>query len=402
MELRKDVLTTKIKLQVQTLTYDLSALTLTFSGSTREDVEQNLTEATAPTPQPARVAATRIETEYHYKIVWSTIEEDTIKAFDLAENNKEEAHPNKVDEFKLQLGKDIVADYKVWRAAHPGSQKHPPIKALRQVSEQVSSFITGFAKYYKRETLKNFVYIIDSLQVFNKYKTACIVKLNNTVMGDGMSGFTRNLEICIQNLLRKDTTTLQRPKKKAVGRGTVGVLLEKYNPKVLEREEQVKLMEELQQIHKEDPQLWDLDKISRMMTDSYSLLRDEIIDANIQIAEGPQDEDDPDIIRMQVLKNNWPYLFEPRWLQEHHAILTGKDLAVPLEDFLEKIGAVLLFLGASGEGRAKNLALRVDLEQRGNIIERQAVKLHLAVMMTVNNFKEDINNLIKTAEVRNS
>jgi len=238
------------------------------------------------------------------------------------------------------------------------------------------------------------------------------VRINGKVIGDGKLTFAHRFETCAENLIRKEQRKRQGKTTKITakkGTGTVGVLIEEYEPKLApaSKTEQEGIREHLKNYHKQDASEQDLEQVSKDLDNTYELQRADIVTAKQDDMMAAEDKDegaenpDGDITEpaLQVLLKEWPFLFHPEMIRRHHHRLTGRDIHLDLLKFCEdKMEFLLLYMTTSSSANVENMALRLNAERR--CIELGlSERLLLVLLMVANHFKEDSTSLIYCTEV---
>ncbi|XP_052123654.1 uncharacterized protein LOC127749469 [Frankliniella occidentalis] len=184
-----------------------------------------------------------------------------------------------------------------------------------------------------------------------------------------MSSFVRNFENSVDNKMRKYCR--EKSSRKVVkGRGTVGVLIDKYQPTVRNTQEQEGIKESMKNEHGADPTVWDWDAIHKQLTESFPLQRQEIVDAKDGLLEPQQadaeEADEPPEKMMEKLKKSWPFLFTMNGIEVHYKILSGRDLSREVTAHItNKLDIVIMYLTTLSHANIQNLALKMRVEQIG-------------------------------------
>lgn len=250
-----------------------------------------------------------------------------------------------------------------------------------------------------------------SLKVFERYGRCMLVKVNNKIIGTGRAALSHAFEVCTDNLMRKyyskgNTRSLRAVK----GRGSVGVLIEQYQPELTSTNEEVQsqIAEDLKNHHALESKHWDWEKISTDMIRSFELQRQDIVEAKEEVTKetaekentGAENEDDDVLPKpaIQQVKEKWPFLFRKGIMTNHHNRLTGRNLSNEMARFMEEeLDFVLNFMTTCSKSNIKNFALRLTLEEGTDLTPESKV---LAVMvMTANHFGEDFTSFLHGAEV---
>ena len=193
-----------------------------------------------------------------------------------------------------------------------------------------------------------------------------------------------------------------RAKKAKQGRGTVGVIMEEYEPALTEpqKEEQIGIKQYLKNLSEGGQ--WDQEEVEKNMGNSYKLQRLEILEVRDEV-EGQQDqnEDEEDIAlenrALAKLITEWPFLFKKIGLTQHFIRLTGKDMRPEIARFiLEDLDHLILYLTSKSPQAVKNLKIRLEMDKFPITISS---KLMAAIMMLGKHFTEATSNFIKTVEV---
>lgn len=315
---------------------------------------------------------------FTFEIKWDEIPQETLQALEEADLAEDVAHPKDVDKLKLAVSKQVAEAYKIHRQRYARAQKTPGIPFYKDLTNNI----------------------------FDKFKHCLKTLVNGRVIGDGKSSFQRRLGVCIENLCRSFNQPNQAgpARKIKAGRGVVGVLPAQYNPATTEAErtEHQQIKEYLINLHSSGIAGWDWNEIGNNMTITYSLQREDILKSKEVVVRAQEEEEDemevaPEDQSLTILKNLWPFLFEPRGLQIHHDRLTGRNLQEKIDNFIrDDLDLTLLFLSSSAKSSVKNLKLKQKLD-RLNLLP--AKKVLAVVQMLANTFNEKFGNLLLTAEV---
>lgn len=240
--------------------------------------------------------------------------------------------------------------------------------------------------------------------MFLKFPQCFVDTVNGKVVGGGKGSFVKRLKTCIENKMRnKDQKS---GKQRAVrAKGTVGVLAQEYEPLVLNSTEQQGIREHLQNMHRLNPNTWDINEIKKNMTETYELQREDIVKIKEKVSsqedliQSEPDEVNP-VKALSEIKELWPFLFEKPVLSDHHKRLTGRELYSNAKEFmLSKVDFFLMFFTSSSTANIKNLALRLKADPYFEISPVAPKKLLCTVLMTANHFKENIDYLLIPVEV---
>ncbi|KAJ1525384.1 hypothetical protein ONE63_010199 [Megalurothrips usitatus] len=341
-------------------------------------------------PVARATPATETDDSFKFNVPWNSLPKDTLNSLDNSEQTDRRAQQGDIDRLKLAIVKFLVSSYNSYKELQVGSKKHPGQKVYQSITDQV----------------------------FEKYPNSLADVINGKRVGDGKAGFKRALLVCTENQMRQKNGQKSAPKA-AGGTGTVGVLPEQYLPHINrpEREQQEQLKEELLKFYEEaDPDALSWATIKNKMTASYELQRDDIATAKVAIEEAEQaaaeaakntnkenvnpssDLDDPSPKALSELKKSWPYLFYPSGLAWHHNRLTGRDLQIHLNEFMDHhLDNFLHFLTSCSRSSKANLMLGLKLDKKvGNWTAPN--KLLKMVFMLAKHFGEDIDILIHSTE----
>lgn len=234
------------------------------------------------------------------------------------------------------------------------------------------------------------------------------VQVNGKNIGTGTHTFNHILEVCIDNLLRKEheknrnKVGLRIGAKK--GKGLVGVKPNEYEPRPTNEKEQEAIKVHLQNYYLLDAREQDLQQVSEDLAKTFEIQRKDIIAAKEEVLQDTDDSNEQEADdclnepAMKTLLREWPFLFLPQMMRGHHNRLTGRDIHLEISKFIqEKLEALLNYMTTCSNSNIANLALRMDAERAAGIGKLN--KMIMALMMVANHFKDDYRDMIFTVEV---
>ena len=338
--------------------------------------DQREVQSAFPRPQAVNRPQPRQPAEdpsvFIFEIDWEPLEHIRTE-LQQAEDQGVLSNPSTVDKLKLEVARQLKKAYINHHQVYTHLQKTPGREIYRKVTNQI----------------------------FQKFPTCIKDVINGKVLGTGREGFLKAFELCNENMMRSYQPA-SRAKKAKQGRGTVGVIMEEYEPALTEpqKEEQIGIKQYLKNLSEGGQ--WDQEEVEKNMGNSYKLQRLEILEVRDEV-EGQQDqnEDEEDVAlenrALAKLITEWPFLFKKIGLTQHFIRLTGKDMRPEIARFiLEDLDHLILYLTSKSPQAVKNLKIRLEMDKFPITISS---KLMAAIMMLGKHFTEATSNFIKTVEV---
>ena len=208
----------------------------------------------------------------------------------------------------------------------------------------------------------------------------------------------RKLETSVENKMRSYVPAASDAVR---GADVIGVIVNEYNPQVLDEVAQEGIREHLVNDHEFDQHSPDWTYVESKMAETYELQRKQIVESKEVVRNmQPDDEDEVHEKELHILKRKWPYLFMDRGLLQHHKRLTGRDLVARNEQFRVDghISHLSHFLTTSTKTGTENLIIRLKAEKARGLLDESHMFMVVCEMLC-QNFGDDFDLLFKTAEV---
>lgn len=104
------------------------------------------------------------------------------------------------------------------------------------------------------------------------------------------------------------------------------------------------------------------------------------------------------VSQIRLIKSEWPYLFQLRWQGDHFLKLTGANVELAMDDFVEaQLDTLMCYLqSGTSEFAFKNIAEMMKFNNSGR---NSDLKIIIAIKMLANYFSEDCSKFLLCAEV---